>query len=75
MKIQDQDIALCRPYQAVHRFLVRLQQDAELFTQGRRKKWVKCAIFRVQTDLDHAWTTFYSNAVESQSLDRRWVIQ
>ena len=59
VQIEDHDIAGPGGDERVHSFPIRLKQDLEVLTKGRRKKRVQRAIFRIQSDSGHSRAIFH----------------
>jgi hypothetical protein len=56
MQIQDHDIAIARGTEQIDAILIRLQQNLEFLPKGGRKQRLERMVFRIKSDLDHAWT-------------------
>ena len=58
IQIEDQDIAAPGSNQGIHPLPVGLEQNLEVLTKGRRKKWLQGAVFRIKSNSCHSRAVF-----------------
>ena len=62
VEVEDYDIAIGWGREGVRSISIRLEQDLEVLTKGRRKKGVQRTVFRVQSNSGH-WLVIFPLAV------------
>src|SRR5580704_8620571 len=53
IQIKDQDIAVSGGNQGIYPLAVGFEQNLDIFTEGRRKKWLQRAVFGIESNSCH----------------------